>query len=426
MKTTIQLLAGAILAFLPFAGAAQQLPDTAGLTLDVLQIPNSPAFALMDLAPSTIDEPKVPSDFVAYLRNATDSFTLFPRSYGLEFAPAWVFGRQNISFTQFISNSLKENLRQSLVFSIGVNHLDDPDLPAGNGQTTQLGLGLKTSLLRGHVESSMEDINSLYNLLDTVNRFFYLNTERWLLTDREYKMWDDSVNILRKQVPINIPKLQAAGEARDARSNLLLADSAAFQQQVLQHFSPQLSALKSRAAGLKFNRRGFKLDLAGGFATDFYDQSFDNSQVTRIGAWLTGGWVFDRTKNNVNASVLGLLRVLGNPKQLYRSARQDTILVADNLYFDFGGRVILQNGRRFSLSGELLGRMPVNNPDLKTGVRFTLNVDYQLNSQILLSFNIGKNFDGPVYKGGNLITALHLFSSFGKKSFGNTGKAAGD
>ncbi|MFN0213923.1 MAG: hypothetical protein ACKVT2_06670, partial [Saprospiraceae bacterium] len=162
MKTNTALSILAAIAFLPFSAFSQQLPDTTDFNLDMLQVPNSPAFALMDLAPSSIDEPKVPTDFAVSLRQSTDSFTTWPKSYAIEFAPAWVFGRDKIDFSKFSSNSLGNNIWQSLTISAGINHLADPTLPSNNGRSTQLGLGLKFSLLRGEMEEKHQTMDSLY------------------------------------------------------------------------------------------------------------------------------------------------------------------------------------------------------------------------------------------------------------------------
>jgi hypothetical protein len=402
---------------LPFSGLAQQLPDTSGLTINLLQVPNSAAFSLMDLAPSTIEEPKVPADFVAFVRQATDSFTILPRNYGIEFAPAWIFGRNNIDFSKFSSNRLGQNIWQSLTFSVGVNHLDDPNLPPGNDRTTQLGFGLKMSLWRGTVEAKHSQIDSLYRIMSGVNDSLYQNLEAWFITDPKYKLWYDSLTKLHQKVPISETLIEEAGAQWELRTNALLADSARFRQQILSSFSPQINRLRAQVQGMKLNRRGFKLDFAAGMASDFYDQSVTNSQVTRVGAWLTGGWVFNPNKSQLNTSLLGMLRILGNPRQLYRS---DTLLLTqDNLFLDYGGRLILHNGKRFSLSTEVLGRVTINNDALKPTARYVVNMDYQLTSSIVLSFHLGKNFDGTVTKSGNLITALQLFSSFGKRSYQN-------
>lgn len=419
MKTKSLLLLIAAMFLLPFFGNAQQLPDTTNLSVDMLQVPNSPAFALMDLAPSTVDEPKVPSDFLVYLRNATDSFTTIPRSYGVEFAPAWVFGRDNIDFRKFTSNNLGPNIWQSLTVSAGISHLDDPNLPAGNDRTSQLGIGLKLSLCRGQVEGKHKAIDSLYQKIAAVNDTTFRAVQAWFGEDAEWKKLDAEVKTLQNQRPIPADALLAAGNARAVRENVLLADSVGFYNGVLSKFANQLADLKAQVSGFKLNRRGFKLDFAGGFATDFYNQSVEDAQVTRIGGWLTGGWAFQPTKSQLNTSILGVVRLIGNPKQLYLAKATTDTLTADNLFLDYGGRLILHNGKRFSFSTELVGRMPVNNSELENTFRYSVNMDYQLTKTIVLSFHIGKNFDGTMTKNGNLITALQMFSSFGKRSYKN-------
>lgn len=394
---------------------AQFMADTSGLTLDLLQIPNSPAFSLMDLAPSTIEEAKVPADFTVFLRNATDSLAVLPKSYGLEFAPWWVFGRSRIDFSDFVSNKLADNIRQSFSISVGINHLDDPNLEPGNDRTVQGALGFKMSLFRGQVEQKHQQIDSLYNLLSAVNDSFYTQIPRWLRTDPTYTMWEDSVNTLRKASTINIPHLEEAGTMMDKRSNELLSDSVQFQQQIIDRIAPQYSRLKAQAAGFRLNRRGFKLDLGGGFVTDFYNQAINDAQITRAGGWLTGSWVFKPVHNNLNVSMLGIVRVLGNPTQLYRPVDSLSLQMGDNLYVDFGARIILHNGKRFGLSSEILSRRPLNNEQLRPTARYAINMDYQLNSTILLSFQFGKNFDGTVTQKGNLIAALQLFTTLGRR-----------
>jgi hypothetical protein len=400
----------------PIVSTAQSLADTSGLTLDLLQIPNSPAFSLMDLAPSTIEEAKVPADFAVFLRNSTDSFTTFPRSYGLEFAPWWVFGRDRIDFSRFASNRLADNVRQSFTVSVGVNHLDDPNLPAGNDRTVQTALGFKVSLCRGRVEQKHQQLDSLYNLLAAVNDSFYTQIPRWLRTDPTYRMWADSVNTLRAARPINALALQEAGTRMSDRSNELLSDSVAFQRQIIDQIAPQYALLKAQAAGFRLNRRGFKLDLGGGMVTDFFNQEINDAQITRVGGWLTGSWVFAPKRNNLNISILGIARVLGNPAQLYRPTDGLGLRTGDNLYFDYGARLVLHNGKRFGLSSEVLGRQPINNAQLRPSTRYVINMDYQLNSTILLSFQFGKNFDGTVTRSGNLISALQLFTTLGRRT----------
>ncbi len=400
------------------------LPDTSDLTFNLLRVPASPAFTLMGIAPTVIDEPKTPGDFVLSLNNATNDFTQLPKSYAIEFAPAWVFGKRNIDFSQVISNNIGQNLKQSFTVSFGINPVDNPMLAPGNLEVTQIGIGLKASLLRGKVGSTFEAIDSMYHVLAEVNDSFYVNLPKWLRTDTQYRTLEDSLNAVRGRIatdPSLAPRLGEIVAQLNTRSADLLQDTVRFQQEVTNRFANQLTLLKNKGQQLKFIRRGFKLDIAGGFVTDFNGQSFarDSANVTKIGAWLTGGWTFGKDNASNTSSILGVARLIGNPDQLFRAG--DSLDIADNLFFDFGSRLIFHNGDRLSVSGEVIGRFPINSSNLQSTSRYTLNFEYQFNQTIVLTLNIGKDFNGVITKEGNLLTALHLFSYFGKRSYNNDG-----
>ena len=402
------------------------LPDTTDLTLDYLKVPTSAAFTLMGLAPTLIDEPKVPGDFLVSLNHATDDFTTIPRSYALEFSPAWVFDSENIDFSRLVSNKLGDNIKQSLVLSLGINQVDDMTGVPGNMNNTQVGFGVKASIIRGRVKSTFKEIDDMYKTLSAVNDSFYVNTSRWLETDPEYASLTEQIDSLRHKLQEDntlavqtAPQLDSLARKAEARSNELLQDESSFQQQVTSRFSKQLTQLKEQGNSLKFDRQGFKLDFAAGFVSDFTGASFDSTRVSRIGAWLTGGWTFSGANSPNASSILGVARLIGNPNQLYRSG--NSLLTDDNLFFDFGGRLIFHNGKKLSISGELIGRYPINNDLLSTTTRYTFNFEYQASNSIVLTFNLGKDFNGTVTESGNLLTAIHLFSYFGNRSFNNNG-----
>ena len=377
------------------------LPDTSELTLDYLKVPTSAAFNLMGISPSSIDEPKVPGDFLVALNNATDDFTKIPKSYALEFSPAWVFDKQNIDFSETISNKLGQNLKQSLVLSLGINLVDDPMQAPGNLAITEVGIGVKASLIRGSVKRQFSKIDSMYQTLAEVNDSFYVNTQKWLDIDPEYKLLSDSIDIVRKKIEQDnslsaslAPQLTALITRVNSRSSELLADSVRFKQEVLNTFSNQLASLKAQGSNIKFIRTGFKLDFAAGFVSDFQNASFDSVRISKIGAWLTGGWTFNSNNSSNASSVLGVLRLTGNPDQIYKSG--NSLLTDNNLFFDFGGRLIFHNGDRLSVSGELIGRMPINNDLISSTMRYTFNFEYQASKSIVLSLNLGKDFNGTV------------------------------
>jgi hypothetical protein len=82
--------------------------------------------------------------------------------------------------------------------------------------------------------------------------------------------------------------------------------------------------------------------------------------------------------------------------------------------FDYGTRLLYDSpGDKFTFGGEFIYRNIANNPAIKSSWRYALSTDYQIGKNQLLSFNIGRDFDGTVNKGGNLLAALNFIVGFG-------------
>lgn len=65
--------------------AQEQLPS-----LNSVRTPNSPAFSILGIQPTSVERPNTPSDLAISLDNATAGFTKFPENYAIEFAPFWL------------------------------------------------------------------------------------------------------------------------------------------------------------------------------------------------------------------------------------------------------------------------------------------------------------------------------------------------
>lgn len=404
------------------------LVDTTGLTIDVLKVPNSPAANLLGISPNLVEEPQTPSDFVASIRNATNNFTTLPQNYAFDLAPAWLFGKSKIDYNEFISNSLAENIKQSFVVSLGVN---TNTMLGTSTEMTQVGLGGKISLLRGKVDNEFDNLNDAYQLMANLNDSLRNAANLQLSANQAFTTLEDSLKtiIRSNRNDPRIPLLETQIQDLVQKIN---KDSTYFETTIANQ-SQLVNQIKAKTAQLKFNRVGFKLDLAGGVVWDFTDQVAKSQQLSRTGIWLTGGWVIPLKQNvadnivNVSEdkkwSILGTLRLLGNPAQLYL-APDSTLATADNLYFDYGGRLNYNNGGNFTISAEVLGRNVINNDALENGIRYTLNIHYQVSKNILLTGTYGKDFNGYIEEEGNLLTALQLFALFGKKKYDNQGKSS--
>ncbi|HPH33388.1 MAG TPA: hypothetical protein PLB49_16110, partial [Chitinophagaceae bacterium] len=169
------------------------------------------------------------------------------------------------------------------------------------------------------------------------------------------------------------------------------------------------AAARKAATVFKTERSGFFLDFSGGMALDFPDNRFNNSNVYRAGMWLTGG----NENGNKGISSLFILRYLYNPTTLF--AAPSGLLKGGKLStFDMGGRFLLDVSReKFVLSAEALYRSILGSSTVDPSWRFVMNAEYDLGSNRKLTFAFGRDFDGTISKGGNLVAMINLIAGFG-------------
>lgn len=373
------------------------------VTLDLLQAPSSPGASLLGIGSSEIEKPSDPSAFMVSFQNATEDFTTLPKSYAIGFAPTWIFRGNKIDLDKFLSNSPKENIRQSFVISMATTTNSELTVPE-----TQFALGAKISFFRGTVDSAFQKTlrqsSEILKMINSVNSQQVIDAQQ---RDSLYNAYFNTMKKLAREGKKGTPEYNAFQKLADYRAQEI-KDSVFVVEQT------KLAELKTIAEKMDFKRYGWKLDLSGGTAWNFTDQKFDSGTLMKAGAWLTGGY-----DGKDNVSFLGIARYLYNPKQVFADPKN--LLHEDNIHtFDCGARLILgKEGLPFRLSGEVLYRSVLNRAEIDPSWRFTLNTEYKIDKNLLLSFVIGRDFDGTISKDGNLITALNLIKGFGtKKSLG--------
>ena len=170
-----------------------------------------------------------------------------------------------------------------------------------------------------------------------------------------------------------------------------------------------IDSIKKIGESLSFARYGWKLDLAGGMSYYFPNQVYSSGTLNSAGAWLTGGYEDESS----NVSMLAIARYLHNPKEAY--ADPNSILKQNNLNtFDTGIRLLFDTkDSKFSFSGEVVYRSILNNTVIDPSYRYTINTDYKVGKNQLISFVFGRDFDGTINKSGNLLAALNFIMGFG-------------
>lgn len=352
------------------------------IDFDLLTAPATPAATLLGFAPSEIDKPRDVAEFMASVVSQTDGFSNLPANYAIEFAPAWLFGKEKISFENFQNNKLASSIWQSLVISAAVRRREaseSNDLPL-----TQVSAGIKVSLSRGHFPRTTLD------LIDSTRKnlnFIHRNIALYLQDDLVYQAMIDS-----------------AFESQSWSDTLHVYRNRKFKDFKL----AELAELESKIKRLRFNRIGFKLDLTAGIVQDYANNSYNQRTISKLGIWLTTGWEGEK-----GVSVLAMGRVLKSPDAAYQD-ETGNMQTASILSYDAGIRLFwAPSDKPYSLSGEALYRKVSTPKELPASWRYTVNFEYKLKSNLSLNFTYGRDFDDVVIKEGNVVALLSLITLLG-------------
>lgn len=221
-------------ALLPQAGS----DSTAGLVLDALRTPASPAFTLLGVAPMSVERPTSPSALAVSLLSATGGDDLLPRNYALELAPYWLVRHPDLTYEAYYRPGFLRGMLQSLSLSVATVPLDQVTGGADSG--TALGLGARASLVpgRAHPDLAARE-QELRALQDAANRLLLDLADEEAL-DRAL----DSLDALAREIALEMQELDT-------------------------------------------ERVGWILELAGAAAFAFPGDRADSGDVARLGGWLT-------------------------------------------------------------------------------------------------------------------------------------------
>jgi hypothetical protein len=352
-------------------------------SLNLLTAPSSPAFVLLGIEPTSIERPGSVTDLALSLRSATDDFGVVPESYALSVAPWWLTpAADDLDYATYAGG--QGALLRTATISIATT--TETDATSGE-RTTSLGIGLRVGLAQGPIAQDEDYVTQMEALRDSLDNLVDALAEiqqAKLRTDPELLALEaasDSATVAETQAALDL--------LIEHRTQVLVEEADA---ELRQRYDDRIEALRRQSANLPLRRSGFNLDLAGGAVIDFPGREFDRADGRSLGGWLTGsleyGW----------GAALGVGRI-----------QKD--FVDDVTSVDLGGRLILDNVQGVSLSVEGLGRLFPNVDGRETEWRYSASVDYSVGSNRVVSFAIGRDFEGR--RASDLILALSFGFGFG-------------
>jgi hypothetical protein len=373
------------------------------IKINFLKAPSSPGASILGFSPSEIQTPTDPSAFMLSFQNSTNSFTSLPKSFAVDIAPFWFFNGKNQKYSEFKSNKLTSNLKQSFVISVA--YRDSSNKISSYSKNSFIGFGAKVSLFRGREEK----ISSFFKIVDKLDSLYTLEVDKnpkLLLINKSLDSWESQKDTISFE---------------EMSKQAILLEEYLKEQFYVKNKDLYLGnkQTKNEIESSESLRTGFKWDIAGGFSYRYPDNNYSKALTYKGGMWSTLGYDWKSKYGKGNWSVLNITRLLKNPDQPWADTEGILKGVANVSTFDFGFKAsfLKENTNTYSASLELLYRSILNNSQqmnkIEPSYKLAFNGNYEINKNMVLTLGIGRDFDGSILKDGNVFAFLNLITAFG-------------
>ncbi|MGB8193863.1 MAG: hypothetical protein WCF67_18165 [Chitinophagaceae bacterium] len=318
-----------------------------------LRIPVSPAFAILDISPTSIERPTNPKALAANVLNFVGSGSVLPKNFALELSPYWVLKHKNETVYKFL----------------GIESAKDKP-------------GVSTGFLRK---------------MDISVATFFNDSAKNFLSNTNYTGFGVRTNL------ITIWGVTRANELRD----LLVAR--AKERTDLITASPNLTVdeieeqLKKTRQGKETNRKSsdikplLAIDASYAYSDAYFNNKYENKRFNRRALWLNGSLNME-----VNKEDKDYFFITAHFKRMKDNVLTDTAhsIFNEQSVNDLGIRAGYERGS-FSISIEHLSRKYDDVSDLDS--RRTVGIlQFKVNENLYLFGTFGKNF-------GQMNTLFTLF-----------------
>ena len=322
----------------------------------VFSVPDTPAFEVLGVSPSSVARPGSVHELVTTLFSSSrENDSSFPKNLAIEFSPYWWSYHPDLTWDQFNDEKIADNLLRTLSFSLAT--AKTTTAIAGQPETTGLGIGFRTSLLKGTPSKNGKTAH------DNVKNYFQNNVDALI---------PDNIDALPKDSAGN--RILNVDKIADARIQAVLEDF--------------------RKANL--NRVGLRVEVAGASAFEYEDDNTSQARTKSAGAWINAAYRTDSDTALHQLDFLGVVRYLWNH-------------TADGKVktYDIGGRIIWISPKDdfpLSLSAEYVRRF-VLEKDSQDTKKIVLITEYRVDKTTSVFATFGQDFDQN-YQGGKPFVSL--------------------
>jgi hypothetical protein len=409
MKLKFRHILAAVMLLALHAGTMAQ-QQQGEVKLQDLQAPYSPAFILLDVAPTLIERPTTAKAFATSIINSVAENNGIPENYAVEFTPFWFFKHPGFTAYKYYGINAAGNankpfagLRMTAVSLAFVNKMTGD---AAATRSNNISFGLRTTLVKvisgkdrealvaGNT-ALLKKLNPSRDILANISMDIIDNNN--LLDESKEKLKTEANPSTRLQLQNNITGLELKS-ANLARHYAATLDSLAN--------DPEITLAENLVKEVLARRPLFSVDAAAAVNWAFKDLDFNSSYLDRAGAWMTMNLSVPLAKRTAKQQKY-YLGVYASGR--YLSGRmmneEDPALREDCL--DAGGKLELELNR-FTVSYEYMYRYNFTVAS-DHSYRSSGLLKYKISDAIALSAAFGKNFGNL----SNLIAQLGLNWSFG-------------
>jgi len=406
---TIANITFPILMALGAGSYAQTLPSTIGLKN--LQVPSSPAFILMDVAPTSIEKPATAKAFSASILNSVSENNGIPENYGVEFTPFWFVKHPRFTAYKYygidrtgIKRMPFAGLRMTAISLASVRN--ETAIDTVFRKTSNISIGVRSTLVKIISDADMRDIvhyhDSLAELVVNVNL-------QLGMTDAKIDNQKDKLQKIQTALNSSPPdsvriileknKQECETRMKELRSEYLGLVNSSSQ-------NPEMVAVENKLKEILARKPLFAVDGAMALNWAFENSRFDDNYFDRFGAWLSLNLSVplhhrdaSSKTNYFNLYAVGRYLTGRTLEEIYSADRQRV--------FDAGGKAEAEIGS-FSLSAEYIYRANLDDPGEDT-FRACGVAKYKIFESLYLTGSFGKNFGDQ----HNLISLFGINWGFG-------------
>lgn len=406
---TIANITFPILIALGAGSYAQTSPST--ISLKNLQVPSSPAFILMDVAPTSIEKPATAKAFSASILNSVSENNGIPENYGVEFTPFWFVKHPRFTAYKYygidrtgIKRMPFAGLRMTAISLASVRN--ETAIDTVFLKTSNISIGVRSTLVKVISDADIRDIvryhDSLAELVVNVNLQLGMTDSKIDIQKAKLQKIQtaldssppDSVRIILKK-----NKQECENRLKELRAEYLGLVNSSSQD-------PEMVAVENKLKEILARKPLFAVDGAMALNWAFENSRFDDNYFDRFGAWLSLNLSVPLHQRNASSKT--------NYFNLYAVGRYLTGRTLEEIYsadrqrvFDAGGKAEAEIGS-FSLSAEYIYRANLDDPGEDT-FRACGMAKYKIFESLYLTGSFGKNFGDQ----HNLISLFGINWGFG-------------